>query len=253
MPSLDLYELPRLALREALADAAVIVIDLLRATTTICQALASGAECIMPFVSVEETRAAAERFGRGNVLLGGERYGKLIDGFDLGNSPAEYTPAAVAGRRLLFTTTNGARALDHARDARRVLAGAAVNCTAVAEAVRDGRDVAILCAGTDGVIAREDVLGGGAVIEALMLQDREAWQLNAAAAEALAQWRALGAKPQAVGGDLAGCFARELCDTDGGRNLLDIGHDADLTACAQVDSLRVVPVLDRATGEIRVA
>ena len=88
-------------------------------------------------------------------------------------------------RRILFTTTNGARALDHARDAKRVLAGAAINRTALAEAVRAASRVAILCAGTDGVVAREDVLGGGAIIEALLRHDRDSWQLNSAAAEAL--------------------------------------------------------------------
>jgi 2-phosphosulfolactate phosphatase len=262
MPRLDLYELPRLVPREALADATVIVIDLLRATTTICQALAVGAECVMPFVSIEETQAAAEKLGRGNVLLGGERHGKLIPGFDLGNSPAEYTPAAAAGRRILFTTTNGARALDHAREAQRVLAGAAINRTAVAEAVRTAPKVAILCAGTDGSVAREDVLAGGAIIEAMLRLDADYWQLNAAAADALVHWTDLAAKPplghelvaewQANGGELADCLARELCHTDGGRNLLKIGHDADLAACAQVDTLAIVPVLDRATGELRV-
>jgi 2-phosphosulfolactate phosphatase len=252
MPTLELYELPRFVPHEALADATVIVIDLLRATSTICQALASGAECVMPFVGIDQTLAAAERFGRSNVVLGGERQGKLIDGFDLGNSPAEYTPAAVAGRRILFTTTNGARALDHARDAKRVLAGAAINRSALAEAVRAAPRVAILCAGTDGVVAREDVLGGGAIIEALLRHDRDSWQLNSAAAEALAHWTVLAATPQAEGG-VSAILARELRDTDGGRNLLDIGHDSDLVACAQIDSLRVVPKLDRISGEMRVA
>ena len=179
MPKLDLYPLPSHASPEALADSTVIVVDLLRASTTICTALAAGAECVMPFATIEETLAAAERYGRENVLLGGERHGKLIPGFDLGNSPTEYTPDRVRRRRILFTTTNGARALDYARHARRVLVGAAANRTAVATAVGRKANVAILCAGTDGVIAREDRLAGGAIIEAILYATGTTWATTA--------------------------------------------------------------------------
>src|SRR5262245_7137069 len=98
MPRLELYPLPSHAPPEALADATVIVVDLLRASTTIATALAAGAECVMPFAEIDQTLAAAQKFGRDQVLLGGERGGKLIPGFDLGNSPSEYTPERIAGR-----------------------------------------------------------------------------------------------------------------------------------------------------------
>ena len=98
-------------------------------------------------------------------MLGGERRGKRIEGFDLGNSPAEYTPEAVGGRRVFITTTNGTRALHHARLARRVVVGAFVNLSAVVASVRDEPRVDILCAGTDGSETREDILAAGAIVE----------------------------------------------------------------------------------------
>jgi 2-phosphosulfolactate phosphatase len=253
MPTLDLYLLPKHAFPERLARATVIVVDLLRASTTICHALAAGAECVMPFAEIDETLAAAERFGRKRVLLGGERGGRLIPGFDLGNSPAEYTRATISGRRILFTTTNGARALKHARSSRRVLVGAAVNCQAVAQAAEHASRVAILCAGTDGEIAREDVLTGGAIVEALFSLSSQTWTPNRDAQDAIIQWRTLVASAHETNRSVAECFALELRNTQGGRNLLAIDHGADLQVCAQFDILTVVPELNAATGELRPA
>jgi 2-phosphosulfolactate phosphatase len=253
MPRLDLYPLPEHAPREALAEATVIVVDLLRASTTICTALVNGAECVMPFAEIDETLRAAERFGRGEILLGGERQGKLIPGFDLGNSPAEYTRERIAGRRILFTTTNGARALEHSRRARRVLVGAVVNRTSVASAAKGDGNVAILCAGTDGVVADEDRLAGGAIVEALM-NAGTFWEPDAPAIEALRAWQELREDALAIDrGSVESMFLSAIRDTRGGRNLISIGHVTDLADCARIDSLHVVPQLDAATGEIRPA
>ena len=251
MSRIDLFSLPKLAPSEWLTDSTVIVVDLLRASTTICTALAAGAECVMPFTEIDETLEAAERFGRSNVILGGERYGQLIPGFDLGNSPAEYTPERVGGRRILFTTTNGARALRHAQHAHRVLVGSAVNCLAVARAVEPGSAVSILCAGTDGVAAPEDELAGGAIVD--YLSRGRSQPFNDAAKFAYADWVNLRHEAQVLGKTLSDAFALRIRDTDGGRNLLAIGHEADLPKCSQLNSLDVVPVLDADSGELRPA
>jgi 2-phosphosulfolactate phosphatase len=251
MSRIDLYPLPSLAPAEWLAESTVIVVDLLRASTTICMALAAGAECVMPFTEIEETLEAAKRFGRANVVLGGERYGQLIAGFDLGNSPAEYTPERVGGRRILFTTTNGARALRHARQANRVLVGSAVNCLAVARAVEPGAAVSILCAGTDGVAAPEDELAGGAIAD--YLSRGRCQPFNEAARTAYTDWMNLRHEAQVLGKALSEAFARRIRDTDGGRNLLAIGHEADLPRCSQLNSLGIVPTLDAESGELRPA
>ena len=251
MRRLKVRPLPASVPESEFAGATVVVIDLLRASSTICTALAAGAECVMPFVEVAETLAAAEKFGRANVLLGGERGGKLIEGFDLGNSPAEYTPERVAGRRILFTTTNGARALHHARLADRVVVGSLLNRRAAAAGSLGSSRVEILCAGTNGVETREDLLAAGAFVEAILdslspggaIDALATLDLNDAALAAFHNWS------KVKGGDLA----RELGDSHGGRNLLDIGLGRDLADCAELDKLEVVPLFDPASGEIRPA
>src|SRR5262245_39532454 len=120
---IDVFLLPALVEPAALAGKTAVVIDVLRATTTIVQALATGAKEIVPLQEVDEARRLAEKLGEG-AILGGERGGVLIPGFDLGNSPAEYTAAKVAGKTVVFTTTNGTRALQRCKMAERVLIGA---------------------------------------------------------------------------------------------------------------------------------
>jgi 2-phosphosulfolactate phosphatase len=223
----------------AVAGGIAIVIDVLRASTTIATALANGAARIQPVPAVDAARALAAALGPG-TLLGGERGGTRIGGFDLGNSPLEYSRDRVAGRSIVVTTTNGTAAIDACGDAREVLVGAIVNRSAAAAlarslALRHGvGDVHLVCAGTDGAVTEEDVLAAGAVGDAI----------DAAGGDALAGYRDAVAAGPTVGDAIARAFARSL----GGRNLLDLGMDADLPAAAAIDSLAVVPRLDRATG-----
>src|SRR3989339_400165 len=144
-----------------LAGATVVVIDVLRASTTIIHALNAGAAEIIPCGEVEQARALAADFPREEVVLGGERGGLPIDGFDLGNSPSEYTPDRVAGRTIVFTTTNGTRAMMRCRKAGRVLIGAFVNASAVAEQLVGCERISLLCAGTEGEYSRDDILMAG--------------------------------------------------------------------------------------------
>lgn len=251
-PFVDVHLLPRLVEPGQLAGSVTIVVDQLRASTTICQALAAGAECVEPLVEVDQARAAAERWGRQRVRLGGERGGLLIEGFDFGNSPAEYTPATVGGRRIIFTTTNGARALHHAAQARRILVGATVNRRAVVEAAREAAAVHVLCAGTAGEVTHEDVLAAGALVDAL-LTDAPPRTVRPVAAHALKLWRDLTARAAAAGCTVVDQFALELRDTTGGLNLLEIGNEPDIAWCAQLDALPIVPEFNPQTGEIRPA
>jgi len=254
MPTLHIHFLPTHVAPEQLAGSVVIVIDLLRASSTICQALASGATCVIPLLEIDDARRAAEPFDRAAIVLGGERHGRVIEGFDLGNSPLEYSPVAVAGRPLLFTTTNGTRALHHARLARRTLVGCALNRQAIADAVAAEPRVDILCAGTEGAITGEDILAAGAIAAALVGEANEkAWELNAEAQSALDQWRSLVALAAAAGRDASAQFAIAMEQTPGGSNLLEIGHGIDLPVCAELDILPIVPELNHTTGEIRPA
>lgn len=237
MRELRVHNLPRQIAPEALGGSTVVVIDLLRATSTICQALASGATEVIPFLEIDEALAAASA-DRSNVVLGGERHGKRIAGFDLGNSPSEYSPDSVGGKRVFLTTTNGTRALYHARQAARVFAGSFLNLSAVAASLLDAAQVDILCAGTDGAVSREDILAAGAIVEKLLSSDAN-WQLDSGAKNAITEWRSRGSD-----------LAVDLRATPGGRNLLEIGHDHDLVDCARVDALGIVPKLDTAAWRI---
>jgi 2-phosphosulfolactate phosphatase len=248
--TLNVTNLPRFVSERELAGSAVVVIDVLRATTTICQALASGAKDVTPFVEVEEARAAAAAADRAEIVLGGERQGKRIDGFDLGNSPAEYTRAAVAGRRVLMTTTNGTRALRHAHLAGRVLVGAVVNLSAVVASVKDEPRVDILCAGTDGFETGEDILAAGGMVEQLCRTPSAIWRLNDAAVAACREWERIVAKAQAADCTISEELANQFREAPGGRNLLQIGLDRDLVDCAQVDRLSIVPALNVKTWRI---
>jgi 2-phosphosulfolactate phosphatase len=251
---LDVHPLPKLVAENALAGSTVVVIDLLRASTTICQAIASGATEVVPFLEVDDAMAAAaEAADRDMIVLGGERGGRRIEGFDLGNSPAEYTAKAVGGRRVFLTTTNGTRALNHARLARRVLVGSFVNLSAVADSIRSESRIDILCAGTDGEVTREDVLAAGAMIDAICFSDVDARQMNESAVAARSDWRQMCEAARASGQTVSKRLAIEFRDTLGGRNVLSIGMDRDLVDCAQVDALDVVPELDIPAWRIRAA
>jgi 2-phosphosulfolactate phosphatase len=251
--NLNVHFLPDHVAESELAGSAVVVIDLLRASSTICQALASGAREVVPFLEVGETLAAAKTCDRAGIVLGGERRGQRIPGFDLGNSPSEYMPHAVRDRRVYITTTNGTRALHHAKLGRRVLVGALLNLSAVALSIKDEARVDILCAGTNGVQTREDILAAGAFIDRLARQPKTPLVLNEAAKAARREWDTVIAAAQAASRPVNDQLALELRGTPGGRNLVNIGLEQDLVDCAQVDSLNVVPELDVRAWRIRLS
>ncbi|MEX2317195.1 MAG: 2-phosphosulfolactate phosphatase [Pirellulales bacterium] len=248
LQTLSVHDLPQHVAEHELAGSAVVVVDLLRASTTICQALVSGALEVVPFLEIDDALEVAAASGRDQVVLGGERRGKRIDGFDLGNSPSEYTPQAVSGRCVFLTTTNGTRALQHARQGRRVLIGAIVNLSAIAASLRGEWCIDILCAGTDGQLTQEDILAAGALVHELSVDWR---QTNESADVARREWENLMARSRAAGRTPSEQLAIELRDTPGGSNLLAIGLDKDLVDCAQIDRVDVVPELDVHTWRIR--
>src|SRR5437588_13012226 len=128
--------LPELAPAGGLAGGVAVVVDVLRATTTIVHALAAGCTSVRPCATVEEARELAGQMRAGRVLLGGERGGAPLPGFDLGNSPREYTAKLCHGSTLVLTTSNGTRALVRAAEAERTILAAFVNYSAVCEQLR---------------------------------------------------------------------------------------------------------------------
>jgi 2-phosphosulfolactate phosphatase len=248
---LSVHYLPQFVDESELADSVVVVVDQLRASSTICHALSAGATCVMPFVEVDHALAKAGKFAAGKVVLGGERGGRRITGFQLGNSPTEYTPERVFAQTVIFTTTNGARALNHARLAERVLIGATVNRQAIVTELAQAQRVDILCAGTNGAVTREDILAAGAIADDLLRRFQDESETNEWAEAARREWQELLATAHALGRSPSEQLALELRDTAGGKNLLAIGYDGDLDVCAQLDTLAIVPEFNLATGEIR--
>jgi len=235
----------------AVAGGIAIVIDVLRASTTIVTALTHGAAGVRPVLTIDEARALAASGGPGSdMLLGGERGGRRIDGFDLGNSPLEYAPARVAGRRIVITTTNGTAALNACTSAAEVLIGGIVNRSAVAARARSlamvhgTANVHLVCAGTDGHVTEEDLLAAGGILDAASrLPGAERDSLDAAATAALDTFRSV--LSAAARAEAATAIAAAFATSRGGRNLIDLGMQADLPTAAAIDSLTVVPRLVR--------
>jgi 2-phosphosulfolactate phosphatase len=229
----EVHLLPCLAPPGRLAGGIAVVLDVLRATTTIVHALAAGAACVRPCAEVEEARDLAGGMRAGRVLLGGERGGQPPAGFDLGNSPREYTGKVCKGKTVVMTTTNGTRALLRAAEAERVLIAAFVNYSAVCEQLRqDARPVHIVCAGTEGEVSLEDTLLAGALVD-FLCQAGEV-RLNDAARLA---WDGFENHGRVLLGAL------EV--GKGGANLRALGYDEDIKAAAKVDRFALVPELRR--------
>lgn len=251
MRSIKAYFLPALAPADDLADAAVVVIDVLRATTVIAYALAAGASEVIPCLEVADALRTAASLPQGQAVLGGERGGLKIEGFHLGNSPEEYNAATIGGKTVVFTTTNGTKAMQHCRQARRVLLGSFVNATAAVNAVQGDPKLRIVCAGTRGEITREDVLFAGLLADRLLgAADADAMkcEVNDQLLIARDGWQAFITRR--AGRNLASDLSATLHSTQGGRNLKQIGLQRDIDAAAQIDRLNLVPQLDLAAWKI---
>lgn len=258
MSRFAVHLLPALVSPEELAGSTVVVLDVLRATTTIIHALAAGAKEVIPCLEIDEARAKHVALPVGTAILGGERKGTRIDGFDLGNSPDEYTPATVGGKTLVFTTTNGTRAMQQCRQAQRVLIGALVNAHSVAKILSQRERIHVVCAGTDGQITSEDVLAAGIIFAKWQFmtdcRNRVAWNDEAELA--------LGLATQILGIDAATCespasaqlypISRELLSSHGGQNLCELGLQQDIGTAARLSRFSIVPELNLADWTIAI-
>ncbi len=232
LQTVDVAVAPSLIAPRAAAGVAV-VIDVLRATSTIVTALHHGATCVVPTREPDDAIAVMRRLGRDRVLLCGERESRLIAGFDLDNSPASYAPDIVRGKTLAFTTTNGTRALiDASRYAEPVLCGALLNRHAIVRALHggDAKDVLLVCAGNDGALSFEDLVCAGAIVSALA-GERAALQRSDAARTAMAVFESYAQR-----------LTTAVASGTHARSLRDAGFGADILACAQLDVIDVVPV-----------
>jgi 2-phosphosulfolactate phosphatase len=239
MRQLHVHLLPQLATPDQLGGGVAVVIDVLRAGTTIVHALASGCTAVLPVREVAEARMLAGSMRAGKVILAGERNGRPLTGFDMGNSPAGYTCSVCKGAALVLTTTNGTRALLQAVYAERVLVAGFVNFSAVCDQLlQDSRPLHLICAGTNGAITLEDTLLAGAFVEAL--QDAE---LNLDDSARLA-WDCFEHHGTVL--------AEALRLSQGGVHLMKLGYEKDIDAAAQIDRFMLVPELKRQPDRLEV-
>ncbi|WP_028610428.1 2-phosphosulfolactate phosphatase [Paenibacillus harenae] len=207
-----------------------IIIDALRATSTIVTAIAAGALCVIPAETVMEARTLQ----RPGDLLGGERFCRKIAGFDLGNSPVEYAEHVVAGKRIVLTTTNGTRAIHKSMRADYVLTASFLNAEACARAaVELRRDVIILCAGSHDEFAIEDGLCAGLLLDRLHALSGVTVETDDFGTAMLAMYR-----------NQASSLKETVTNGSSGKRLLKLGMKRDIEVCTAIDIYQVVPRLN---------
>jgi 2-phosphosulfolactate phosphatase len=213
----------------------VAVIDVLRASTSIAIALGNGARNVVPLESTDEAITRAKQFDRGEVRLAGERKMLIVPGFDLGNSPREFTREAVEGKTVLLTTTNGTAAMVGLQAARDVVVASYVNLEAVSvlmrTAARAGTDITLICAGREKLFSLEDAACAGRYVRTISKRLAKVEMGDGAFASTVIDRK--------YGDRLDQLFA----DSEAGQALADAGFAADLETCAAVDSCPVIPIL----------
>ena len=231
---LDVYLTPQEIAPSDISGRVVAVIDVLRWSSTVASALSNGAKNVVPFEEPEELVRRSKDFERGEVRLAGERRSMPISGFDLGNSPAEFSREAVEGKTVLITTTNGTRALLAVQGARDVVIASYVNFSAalamLRTAARGGADVALVCSGHDRHFSLEDAACAGRFVRHITRRLANADVGDAAHACTLLERR--------YGDDLERLFG----DSEHGRGLVAAGFGSDLDVCAKIDAYPVLPV-----------
>jgi 2-phosphosulfolactate phosphatase len=216
-----------------LAGRIVAVIDVLRASSTIVEAIAHGARAILPAGDMDDAMRLAQTLGRSEVLLCGERRSRKIEGFDLGNSPTEFTSEVVADKLVVMTTTNGTPALLAGSAADRCVVASYLNMSAVvADVTASGKPVVLLCAGRGGHFCLDDALCAGSLIRAVRAEADTKLRVNDAALAALALERRYRSHLPAV-----------MLRTAAGRQLIDAGFANDISYCLTRDRHDVVPVM----------
>lgn len=210
-------------------DYIVVIIDIFRATSSICYGIENGAEAIIPVAEVAECAAYREKGSE--FLLAAERNGEVVEGFDFGNSPFSYTPEKVGGKTVVLTTTNGTHALHLSRAAKKVVIGSFLNLGALSAWLGDQQeDILLVCAGWKNNFNLEDSLFAGAVVE--KLKDA-GYKLDDSA---------IGANDLYLAGrdDINGYLKK----SSHSERLKKLGIEADVAFCLQVDQITAIPVLE---------
>lgn len=217
-----------------------VVADVLRATTTITTAMYHGSRYVIPVKTVDEAWEAARTFNKNDVILGGERNGQNIKGFDFGNSPQDYTPETVKDKVVITTTTNGTKALVHAADAKQTLVLSFLNMSAIVDHVlTQHADVSAIAAGIYGEFSIEDSICCGYLIDRLVNAAPNDFTLDEAAEK-------ICEMTQEYKHDIE----KLLHKSPHGQFLDDLGYASDLPVCAALDACNIVPIFTNGRIEI---
>ena len=217
---------------ENLSDRTVVVVDILRTSTTICIALKNGAKEIIPVESVPAAMQLIGNLSRDNTLLCGEREGVVIEGFNLGNSPLEYSEEVIKGKTLVICTTNGSVALTKTKSARVCIVCGFVNVSACVNFILEQkRDLLIVCAGSNKQFDLEDAVCGGMIVNMLQEKIGGEMEINDGTEAAVIIYQKYKDN-----------YLHLLQNCHHGKYLASLGFGEDLKICSQVDSLEVVPL-----------
>jgi 2-phosphosulfolactate phosphatase len=215
-----------------LSNRVVVVIDILRATSVMVQAMSQGAREIIPVNTVEEAFQMVKSFPPDTTVLGGERGSRRIEGFDLGNSPKEYHGEKVRGKRLILTTTNGTKAFHAVSSGKKVLVGSFLNIAAVAARCFElNQDLFVYLSGDQGNFSLEDTVCGGMLIDRIVKKVGKSILLTDASLSAHILFQ-----------KFEGNIVESFYLSQHGRSLVDQGFEEDLRSCSQVDVTNLVPV-----------
>ena len=209
-----------------------VVIDAFRATSVIVEGLHNGAKSVIPVESVEE--AMALKSANPEIILGGERDGVLIEGFDLDNSPLSYSSEKVRNKEIVITTTNGTRAMKGVAGASAVYLGSFLNVSAVARKVSNANSLVLVCSGSENTVSLEDSLCAGAIIYSLESLTSIEWTDTAYMLKTLYKEER---------GDLNGLLSKGVHY----RELVANGFEKDVHFCIQLNKRSVVPCYDGTT------
>src|SRR5947207_12898290 len=230
---LDVFFTPGQAKPADTASRLVVIVDVLRASTTVAAALGNGAKTVIPLEGADEVIFRSKEFHRSQILLAGEQKMHPITGFDLGNSPQAFTAKTVEGKTILITTTNGTRALLGVQGARDIVIASFVNFTAVLTmmkvAASSNTDIAIICAGEEGGFTLEDSACAGRYVRAI--PKRAGVPFNDAAHASVLTEKKYGEN-----------IAKLFKESAHGQALEEAGFGDDLAAAAEVDAYPVVPI-----------
>ncbi len=208
----------------------VVVIDVLRASSTIVTALRNGARDVIPVFDMDQASKIAQNLDHSSFLLGGERGGVKIEGYHLGNSPLEYSREAVEGRTIILNTTNGTGAIVASGACEHLVIGSFLNAgRVIAFAEEAGLDVALVCAGSRSRVALEDTLCAGMILHRLW-NGQEPGLVSDAAHIAFTQF----VHDQDV-------LTRAIHKCNHAQHLMALGFEDDVAYCLKVDEIPVLP------------